>query len=375
MTPGSAARSAPLPPIELAARVGPGVGETTVEAFLNEGAAARNRIESCSRGMELRRQAGARLRLRLRPRSPSVPGRGAAGRVLGLRHRRAEHRLAGGEPEPAAALLPERPRPATRFEDGSLDLVWAMSVFTHIENWSPWLLEMHRDPRAGGHPDRQLPGRGHVGAAVREPYREDEVGMTVLRHWQGRRRRRPSFRVVAARPLGPWLRRLSVEHPPRAADGSMSIAHSYITLRKRPVDVHARRSSSGVTLRSHGSWQPSTRPAGAAVRDGCAALLLHAARAPIKPGARARFALALRHARTPASSVCRACAGQSTTRARAGSGRAAAARPRGRAQRENEERRRACRLEPAARARRGSGRRPIATSAPTSTTTPRRGAR
>jgi hypothetical protein len=80
-------------------------------------------------------------------------------------------------------------------------------------------------------------GEGMWAPLVRKPYREDEVGMTVLRHW----------RAEGADVLHSewWLRAhwgrafdvLSVEHPPRAADGSVSIAHSYITLRKRPVAV------------------------------------------------------------------------------------------------------------------------------------------
>ena len=37
--------AAPLPPVELATRVGPGSGESALEAFVNEGAAARTRIE------------------------------------------------------------------------------------------------------------------------------------------------------------------------------------------------------------------------------------------------------------------------------------------------------------------------------------------
>jgi SAM-dependent methyltransferase len=127
--------------------------------------------------------------------------------------------------------------PPLRFEDASLDLVWAMSVFTHIENWSAWLLEMHRVLAPDGILIASFLGEGMWAPLVGDAYREDEVGMTVLRHW---------------RDEGPdvlhsewWLRAhwgrafdvVSVEHPPRAADGSLTITHSYIILRKRPVYV------------------------------------------------------------------------------------------------------------------------------------------
>ncbi len=36
-------------------------------------------------------------------------------------------------------------------EDGSFDLIWAVSVFTHLaETWSAWLLELHRVLKPGG---------------------------------------------------------------------------------------------------------------------------------------------------------------------------------------------------------------------------------
>jgi SAM-dependent methyltransferase len=41
--------------------------------------------------------------------------------------------------------------PPLGLADGSLDLVWAMSVFTHIgDSWSAWLAELHRVLDAGG---------------------------------------------------------------------------------------------------------------------------------------------------------------------------------------------------------------------------------
>ncbi len=41
--------------------------------------------------------------------------------------------------------------PALSLSGASLDLIWAMSVFTHITDlWSDWLVEMHRLLAPGG---------------------------------------------------------------------------------------------------------------------------------------------------------------------------------------------------------------------------------
>ena len=228
----------PFPPTELMDRVGPGEGDDAQEAFDHEGARLRQIIESSL------------------PEGWSFEGKRVldfgcgAGRVLRQfldEAQRAEFWgcdidsqsiawLAENLSPPLQCFQNGR-EPPLRFEDGSLDLVWAMSVFTHIENWSPWLLEMHRVLAPEGILIASFLGEGMWPPLVREPYREDEVGMTVLRHWQAE-----GADVLHSEW---WLRAhwgrgfdvLSVEHPLRAADGSMSIAHSYITLRKRPVTV------------------------------------------------------------------------------------------------------------------------------------------
>jgi SAM-dependent methyltransferase len=219
-------------------RVGPGEGHDAREAFDHEGARLRELIES------------------LLPEAWTFEGKRVldfgcgSGRVLRQfldEARRAEFWgcdidgasiawLAENLSPPLHCFQNGR-EPPLRLEDGSLDLVWAMSVFTHIENWSPWLLEMHRVLAPDGILIASFLGEGMWAPLVCEPYREDEVGMTVLRHW-----REEGADVLHSEW---WLRAhwgrafdvLSVEHPPRAADGSASISHSYITLRKRPVSV------------------------------------------------------------------------------------------------------------------------------------------
>jgi SAM-dependent methyltransferase len=129
-----------------------------------------------------------------------------------------------------------RPEPPLPFAAGAFDLVWATSVFTHIDRWSEWIAEMHRVLAPGGMLIASFLGEGMWEALVGEPYREDEVGMTVRRHWQD----------------GPWVLHSewwlrehwgrafdvdAVARPPRDADGRPQVTHSYIAMRKRDVAV------------------------------------------------------------------------------------------------------------------------------------------
>jgi len=122
--------------------------------------------------------------------------------------------------------------------DEAFDLIWAMSVFTHIGDlWSAWLAELHRLLAPGGILIASFLGEGMWAPLVGEAYREDEVGMSVLHHWEG-----PDAWVFHSEW---WLREhwgrgfdvLEVKRPPRGADGSPQITHSYIALRKRDVEI------------------------------------------------------------------------------------------------------------------------------------------
>jgi SAM-dependent methyltransferase len=121
---------------------------------------------------------------------------------------------------------------------GSVDLIWAMSVFTHIgQQWSDWLVELHRVLDDGGILIASFLGESMWEALVGEPYREDEVGMAVLHHWEG-----PDAWVFHS---DWWLREhwgrafevLAVKGAPRGADGALQITHSYIALRRRSAQV------------------------------------------------------------------------------------------------------------------------------------------
>lgn len=75
--------------------------------------------------------------------------------------------------------------PPLPFEDSSFDLIWAISVWTHLtDNALPWLAEMHRILKPGGLFIPTYMGESHSERLAGEPWDEDRVGMNVLRHYQ-----------------------------------------------------------------------------------------------------------------------------------------------------------------------------------------------
>ena len=66
--------------------------------------------------------------------------------------------------------------------EGGLDLIWALSVFTHLTDQSlPWLVELHRLLAPGGLLVATYMGRYNGGAFTAEEWDEDRIGMNVLR--------------------------------------------------------------------------------------------------------------------------------------------------------------------------------------------------
>jgi SAM-dependent methyltransferase len=65
--------------------------------------------------------------------------------------------------------------------DGHFDLVYGLSVFTHITyEWSDWLLEVHRILRPGGLFLATFMGPATWERAAQQPLADDELGMAVL---------------------------------------------------------------------------------------------------------------------------------------------------------------------------------------------------
>ncbi|HEY1274934.1 MAG TPA: class I SAM-dependent methyltransferase [Thermoleophilaceae bacterium] len=229
----------PLPPPDLAARVGTVDGRDPLDFYLDEGERLRGVIE------------------RLVPAGWTWDDKRVldfgCGSARVLRHfgdeaERGVFRGCDIDPgsiewdeanlSPPFRFFTNAPAPPLSLEDGSLDLVWAMSVFTHIADlWSDWLVEMHRVLAPGGILIASYLGEGMWQPLVGEPCREDEVGMSVLHHWEG-----ADAWVFHSEW---WLREhwgrafdvLDVRRPPREPDGSPQVTHSYIALRRRDLPI------------------------------------------------------------------------------------------------------------------------------------------
>lgn len=78
------------------------------------------------------------------------------------------------------------PEPPLGLQHGTFDLVWALSVFTHLTDASlAWLAELHRLLKPGGLLIATYMGRHNGAVFTHEPWDENRVGMNVLRRDQG----------------------------------------------------------------------------------------------------------------------------------------------------------------------------------------------
>jgi SAM-dependent methyltransferase len=74
---------------------------------------------------------------------------------------------------------PQLPQP-----DGFFDLVYALSVFTHVSaHWAGWLLELHRVLAPGGLLMATFLHEPHWSAYRQGPWDEDRIGMNVIKRW------------------------------------------------------------------------------------------------------------------------------------------------------------------------------------------------
>ena len=73
--------------------------------------------------------------------------------------------------------------PPLGLEHGSFDLIYAISVFTHLtDNSVPWLLELRRMLKPDGLLIATFMGRWISEWFAKEEWIEDRVGMNVLHH-------------------------------------------------------------------------------------------------------------------------------------------------------------------------------------------------
>jgi SAM-dependent methyltransferase len=232
----------PLPPADLATRIGTVDGADPLQFYLEEGARLRRVIDemlpanwdwSHKRVLDFGCGSGRVLRHFVREADD--------GTFWGCDIDRASIDWDEGNLSPPFRFFQNGIAPPIPLAAGSLDLIWAMSVFTHIADlWSDWLVEMHRLLAPGGILVASFLGEGMWEPLVGEPYREDEVGIAALHHWEG-----PDAWVFHSEW---WLREhwgrafdvLTVRRPPRAPNGAPQITHSYIALSRREVGISER---------------------------------------------------------------------------------------------------------------------------------------
>jgi SAM-dependent methyltransferase len=125
--------------------------------------------------------------------------------------------------------------PPLGLEYGSFDLVWAISVFTHLtDNSIPWLLELHRLLGPGGALIATYMGRRHSEILTGEPWNEDKVGMNVLQHHVGREDGGPMVMMSDWWVREHWGRAFEILHvEPQIHNQSWAV------MRKRDVDLTA----------------------------------------------------------------------------------------------------------------------------------------
>jgi SAM-dependent methyltransferase len=226
-----------MPPPELAARVGVAAGTDPMQFYLDEGARLRRLVdELLPQGWRWDGKrvldfgcGSARVLRQFATEAASADFMGcdidAPSITWAERHLTPPFRFFHHELTPPLALRAE-----------SLDLILAMSVFTHIsDRWAEWLAEMHRLLAPDGFLLASFLGEGMWEALAEDVYREDEVGMAVLRSWDG-----PYAWVFHSEW---WLREhwgrgfdvVRVERPGRSPTGGAEITHSYLLVRKRDV--------------------------------------------------------------------------------------------------------------------------------------------
>lgn len=86
---------------------------------------------------------------------------------------------------PSIEAVQSREKPPLPFPNGNFDLIWTMSVFTHLtDTWSSWLLELHRILAPDGILIASIMGPGMSETIANEPWDESRVGMNVLGYGQ-----------------------------------------------------------------------------------------------------------------------------------------------------------------------------------------------
>jgi SAM-dependent methyltransferase len=119
---------------------------------------------------------------------------------------------------PPLRVFSNAPAPPLEVADGSFDLVYVISVFTHlVDFWAEWLLELHRVLAPDGLLLVTFMGEGAMAWVTDEPWVEERIGIHVMSYgqswddggpmvahspWWIRAHFQRAFEIVELRPTG-----------------------------------------------------------------------------------------------------------------------------------------------------------------------------
>ena len=179
------ADAAPLPPIELMRRVVPlAAGDrAAADEYVAKGRAVKEFIVSQlpedwawegKRVLDFGCGAGRVLRHFLGEAQPAE--------LWGSEIDEASVRWLEQHLSPPLRLIHHGESPPLDAPSGHFDLIYAMSVFTHIaDEWSAWLAELHRVLAPGGILMASFLGPGMIASLMGERWSDDRIGMNVTR--------------------------------------------------------------------------------------------------------------------------------------------------------------------------------------------------
>ena len=234
----------PLPPSHLIRRAGVPAGVDPLAHYLAVGAANKQMIVELDpvpvwfdgrRVLDFGCGAGKVLR--------HFATEAARGEVCGCDIDDESVRWLGKNLCPPFRLFEASREPSLPVQDEYFDLIYAISVFTHIaENWAAWLLELHRTLKPDGVAIVTVLGEGMIEMEHGGPWDPDQIGMNVLRMGQDWDGGGPTVFHSDWWIRAHWGRAFEIVdiHHERNADGDVHKgSHAFVVMRKRSVALGA----------------------------------------------------------------------------------------------------------------------------------------
>ncbi|MEK6326345.1 MAG: class I SAM-dependent methyltransferase [Actinomycetota bacterium] len=130
--------------------------------------------------------------------------------------------------------------PGLPFEDGHFDVVWALSVFTHLADdaWAAWMLELHRVLAGDGILIATSIGPHHSERFAGERWEEDRIGINALRHWASRDEGGPVVLHSTWWLRAHWGRAFEILEIDESPDEMALSNRRWLAMRKRDVTLN-----------------------------------------------------------------------------------------------------------------------------------------